>query len=110
MENGSIASIAYFSNGNKDVSKEYIEIYSGGTVVQNEDFKTLDIYDGRQKQSWKQTQDKGHRAEISAFCHALREGNPCPIPFEEIHNTTLATFLVLESIVQNGKLLSTQTT
>lgn len=109
MENGSIASIAYFSNGNKDVSKEYIEIYSGGTVVQNEDFKKLDVYDGRKKKSWKQTQDKGHRAEISAFCHALREGNPCPIPFEEIHNTTLATFLVLESIVQNGKILSTQT-
>jgi predicted dehydrogenase/threonine dehydrogenase-like Zn-dependent dehydrogenase len=44
FENGSIASISYFSNGNKLLNKEFIEVFSGGTIVQIDDFKIAKNY------------------------------------------------------------------
>ncbi|MBL7924703.1 MAG: Gfo/Idh/MocA family oxidoreductase [Bacteroidia bacterium] len=102
FENGSIASIAYFSNGNKDVSKEYLEVYNGGLIAQLDDFKELKISGSRIKKKYSGNQDKGHRAEIDAFIHSIEEGKAAPIAFDELYNSTLSTFLVLESIAQNG--------
>ncbi|CAN5570919.1 bi-domain-containing oxidoreductase [soil metagenome] len=102
FENGSIATLSYFSNGNKEVSKEYLEVFAGGFVAQLDDFKELSIL-GKQKIKIKGTQDKGHKAEVKAFMDAIRKGDSCPIPFDEIYNATLSTFQVLESIALNGQ-------
>ena len=103
MENGSIAGIAYFSNGNKDVSKEILEVYNGGLVAKIDDFKELEIFGPSGNKKLKSNQDKGHKAEIEAFINCLKDGKDSPIPFESIYNSTSATFKVIESIAQNGK-------
>ncbi|WP_428236158.1 bi-domain-containing oxidoreductase [Gracilimonas sp.] len=105
MENGSIATINYFSNGNKNLEKEFIEIYSGGTVAQIDDFKELNIYGKKKDRVKYRGQDKGHKNEIELFLKAIREGKPTPIPFEESYESSLATCKVIESITSNKKVL-----
>ncbi len=99
MENGSIASIAYFSNGNKDLPKEYIEVFNGGLVGIIEDFKELRLLGPKGTRKEKGVMDKGHKAEVDAFIRSVNEGTPCPIPFDEIYNTTDYTFKAIESII-----------
>jgi len=96
--NGSVASINYFSNGNKDVSKEFIEVYCGGTIAQIDDFRSISIYSKSKKQIKYKSQDKGHTSEMQQFAESISSGNPCPITFEDTYLSTLATFKVLESI------------
>jgi predicted dehydrogenase/threonine dehydrogenase-like Zn-dependent dehydrogenase len=104
MENGSIASINYFANGNKSVTKEYIEVFSGGTVAQIDDFKTLKIF-GKKTKKYKYTQDKGHADGVQAFLKSIKDSKVCPIPFEESYLSMLATFKVNQSIVENRKII-----
>lgn len=44
FKNGSTATMNYFSNGNKAISKEYIEVFCDGTVALLEDFRCLKIF------------------------------------------------------------------
>jgi polar amino acid transport system substrate-binding protein len=104
FSNGSIAQIGYFSNGNKSVNKEQIEVFGGGLVVRINDFREL-IISGKSERKISASQDKGHPAEIKAFCDAIKNGKATPISFDEIYNTTLATFKVVESIKSNGSLI-----
>lgn len=96
---GSIGNIQYLANGDKSLSKERIEIFCGGTVAILDDFHTLELIKNGKKHSTRSLlhQDKGHRAAWQAFLNAIRSGIP-PIPYDQIINTTLATFLALESL------------
>ena len=102
FENGSIANICYFANGSKMVSKEHLEVYSSGMVAVINDYKEMSIF-GKSEKKFTSSQDKGHTAEVKAFCDAIKNGKPTPISFNEIYTSMLATFKVLESIAQNGK-------
>lgn len=99
--NGSIASISYFSNGQKDLSKERLEVFSGGSVAVIDDFKAITTY-GKKVVEKSGKQDKGHSTEIELFLNSIRDGKPSPIPYEEIHHTMLVTFKVIESIALSG--------
>jgi polar amino acid transport system substrate-binding protein len=101
FKNGSIATIAYFSNGNKSVPKEYLEVYSQGWVAILDDFRELTLY-GKKKTVEKSNQDKGHKNQVLQFIRSIETGQPSPIPFDEIYHSTLATFKVLESVKLNG--------
>jgi polar amino acid transport system substrate-binding protein len=99
MENGSVASINYFANGNKSVAKEYIEVFCGGTIAQIFDFKTLKVF-GKSKNTYKyKGQDKGHAAGVQGFLKSINKGDENPIPFEESYVSSLATLKVNESIM-----------
>lgn len=102
MENGSIATISYFSNGSKELSKEYLEIFSNGQSIIIDDFKNMTIYGKSTKTMNLSNQDKGHKEEVKVFLDAIKKGQNCPIPFNETHNAMLATFKVEESIAKNG--------
>jgi len=104
MENGSIASINYFANGNKEVPKENIEVFCGGTVAQIDDFKVLKIFGKRSKTIKYKGQDKGHAAGVQAFLNSIKDGKDCPIPFSESYLSMLATFKVNQSILENRKI------
>jgi polar amino acid transport system substrate-binding protein len=105
MKNGSIASINYFSNGNSSVAKEYIEVFSGGTIAQVDDFRRLKVF-GKEIRKKKYTgQDKGHATCVQTFLNSVKEGKPSPIPFEESYLSMLATFKVNQSIAENRKVL-----
>jgi predicted dehydrogenase/threonine dehydrogenase-like Zn-dependent dehydrogenase len=102
FNNGSIANISYFSNGNKEVNKERIEVFASGTVYIVDDYKTIQIF-GKSSKTINLTQDKGHAAELAAFTNAIKKGDSSPISFKEICHTTDTTFKVLESITLNGE-------
>jgi predicted dehydrogenase/threonine dehydrogenase-like Zn-dependent dehydrogenase len=104
MQNGSTASVNYFSNGNKQVSKEYIEIFCAGKVAVINDFKELILYGDKIKKT-KYKQDKGHGACVQTFLKAIKEGKPCPVPFEESWLSMLVTFKVNQSILENRKIV-----
>lgn len=98
FSNGSIANISYFSNGSKQLPKEYIEIFSGGSVIVIEDFNEMRIYSEKIKKIKFKKQDKGHKEEINNFINSIKDGKPAPISFEDCYHSTYATFKVIESI------------
>lgn len=97
-ENGSTANITYFASGNKQMPKEYIEMFSGGTSMVMNDFRELTVYgkNGKKKEKLS-NQDKGFTAEFEAFRDSVKSGKQA-VSFESIFNTTYATFKILESI------------
>jgi polar amino acid transport system substrate-binding protein len=103
FENGSIGNISYFSNGNKNLEKEYLEIFGAGQVITIHDFKEMEIYGSNKKTDSLSKQDKGHKQEVSSFLNALEQGKLCPVSFEEIYHSMLCTFKVEESIALGGK-------
>lgn len=98
FENGSIASISYFSNGSKKLSKEYLEVFCGEQSIVIDDFKSIDILSTGKKKSKNSPQDKGHAKEVALFIKAIKEGKQLPISFQECYNSTKATFDVLDKI------------
>ena len=97
---GSLGSISYVANGDRSVPKERVEIFGGGRVAILDDFRRLQIARLGRKQIFRSRlrKDKGHRAEWTAFKKALEYSTALPIPLEELVGTSLATFLLLESI------------
>ena len=99
FENGSTASISYFSNGNKSVPKERLEVFAAGSVAIVEDFKEMSVYGSRNFRDKLRKQDKGHTAEIERFLSAIKQGQPTPIPFDEIYHVMEVTFKINESLL-----------
>jgi predicted dehydrogenase/threonine dehydrogenase-like Zn-dependent dehydrogenase len=104
FENGSIAGISYFSNGNKKVSKEYLEIFCSGQTVIIHDFKTMDIYGKSVSKMKLLTQDKGHKKELSLFFDSIKNGDQSPICFDDIYHSTAVTFSIIESLQTNRRI------
>ncbi|MBP6533011.1 MAG: bi-domain-containing oxidoreductase [Bacteroidia bacterium] len=102
--NGSIANISYFSNGQKELLKERLEVFAGGVVAIIDDFKSVVTY-GKTVSEKSGKQDKGHAKEVELFINSIRDGKNAPIPFDEIYHSMLVTFKVLESISLNGELV-----
>jgi predicted dehydrogenase/threonine dehydrogenase-like Zn-dependent dehydrogenase len=98
MENGSIASVNYYSNGNKKVSKEYIEVYSAGTIAKIDDFKTLELKGLRSIKKKYKGQDKGHATCVRTYLNSIQQGYNCPVPFIQSYLSMKATFAVNKSI------------
>lgn len=101
FENGSVASISYFSNGSKKLNKEYLEVFCGEQTIVIDDFKTMDILGTGKKNIKNASQDKGHAKEVELFLKAVKTGEQLPISFQECYNSTKATFEVLDKI--NGQ-------
>jgi polar amino acid transport system substrate-binding protein len=102
--NGSVAGITYFSNGNKQLPKEYLEVFQSGNVAVLDDFRELTLL-GRNAAKEKGVQDKGHKAEVKAFLESVRRGEAAPIPADALFNATAATFAILESIATKGQVV-----
>lgn len=109
FENGSIASISYFSNGNPSISKERIEVFNGGVTGILDDFMDLRLHTGEKNKHFRSKQDKGHRQLLRCWSGCLTNGNASPIPFDEIHNSTLATILANESLKSTGDTIALST-
>jgi predicted dehydrogenase/threonine dehydrogenase-like Zn-dependent dehydrogenase len=98
FQNGSIASISYFSNGSDRLLKEQIEVFAEGQVAIIDDFKKMTLYGKSRSKTSLPRQDKGHAEEIKGFINAITLGQPCPIPFEQSFLSSLATHAVLDAI------------
>jgi predicted dehydrogenase len=101
FQNGSIGTISYLANGDKSLAKERIEVFAHGATAIVVDFKELTIYSrGKKKKKKLISQDKGQKEEIKQFIEAIITGKRYDglIPFEEIYNTSLVTFKIIESL------------
>tara|TARA_Y100000739_G_C20143560_1_gene255586 strand:- start:134 stop:508 length:375 start_codon:yes stop_codon:yes gene_type:complete len=101
-ENGTNAVINYFSNGNKGYSKERLEVYSQERTLVMDNWRTLKGFGFRGLTSTKWAQNKGHFNQFQELLSQQEAGGNPIIPFDEIVNTTLASFAAIESL-KEGK-------
>lgn len=95
---GSTGAIVYSSLGDAAVTKEYIEIFAAGVVVQLDDYCSLAVTRDGKRKSQKSAQDKGQTALVAAFMRAAKNGEEPPIPLVELEAVTRATFAIEESL------------
>lgn len=89
---GSIGTVHYLANGSKKFSKERLEIFASGRILQLDNFRTLKGYDwpGFKKMNLLR-QDKGQKNCAAAFVKAIRDGEGGPIPVEELFEVSRVT-------------------
>ena len=104
FENGSSGVVAYYANGSKSMTKEYVEVFSAGQSAILNDFKELKIYRKGKPQKIKiLNQNKGQKEMVKAFVNGLLKDGRATIAFEEIVAVTKASFKVLESLKLKGQ-------
>jgi len=104
FENGSSGVVAYYANGSKSMTKEYVEVFSAGLSATLNDFKELKIYDkGKPRKEKLYNQNKGQKEMVEAFVNGLLTDGKAPISFEDIISVTKASFKVLESVKRGGE-------
>lgn len=104
-KNGCNAVINYFSNGNKGYSKERVEVYSKERTLIMDNWRKLKGYGFKSFSSSSSKQDKGHFNQFKALIEQHKLGLEPIIPFDEIVNTTRASFAAIESL-KEGKWIS----
>lgn len=96
-ENGSISSIGYLAGGDRAFSKERIEVLGDGMMAVIDDFRTVELSEKNRIRRIKTPQGKGIAEELDAFANGIATGK-WPIPWEELHRTTLTTFGAVMSL------------
>ena len=101
-ENGSTGVINYFSNGSKKYSKERVEVYSLGRTLIMDNFRKTTGYGFKGFSHLKTKMDKGHNEQFRLLTERIANGGPSLIPFDEIINTTRASFAAIKSLKTNS--------
>lgn len=94
----SVANIMYLANGDISYPKERIEIFCQNSIAIIDDFKRLTLVRGGEQKIQKGTQDKGHQKQIELWLQSLEGNTPIPVPFIESVNSSIATFMIHESL------------
>jgi predicted dehydrogenase len=95
---GSLATVTYLANGDRSLSKEWLEVFCGGKVAVLDDFTKLSLTEDGRTTTRSAAQDKGHRKAWQAFAAALKAGGPPPIPYEQLFGGTRATLAAVQSL------------
>lgn len=98
--NGSIGTVTYLANGNKNFAKERAEVFGAGKIGVLDDFRSLELVseDKRQMIRSRLKQDKGHQAAWQAFKTTIISGGNAPIPYEELMAVHKACYAAVQSI------------
>ncbi|NJP07884.1 MAG: Gfo/Idh/MocA family oxidoreductase [Chloroflexaceae bacterium] len=102
--NGSLAHLTYVANGDRNLGKEYLEVSGGGLSARLDDYRRLQIHHGRthiERQAWLR-QDKGHRATWQALVRTLTQGEPVPMTFASVHQSTAVTLAAQRSLLSGA--------
>lgn len=99
-ENGTNAVINYFANGSKGYSKERIEVYSQERTLVMDNWRKLKAYGFKGKHNTSSKQDKGHYNQFNELIEQQIKGGSPITPFDEIVNTTKASFAAIQSLKQ----------
>ncbi len=95
---GSFGTIHYLANGHRSISKERLEVFCAGRVIQLDNFRRMTAVgwkNFRRMNLWQQ--DKGHVGEVKAFLDAIETGKTSPISFEELAEVTQVSFDVMRA-------------
>ena len=96
-KDGSIATIEYFSIGNKDVSKEYLEINFDEKMIVMDDYKKLTGYGIKLNPITTKISAKGHLEELARLHETLNGANASwPISLDSMVETTNITFEIAQ--------------
>ena len=96
--NGSNAVINYFANGSKSYSKERVEVFSQERTLVMDNWRRLVGYGFKGFSKARSGQDKGHFNQFEALLKQQKNGGSPIIPFDEIVNTTRASFAAIKSL------------
>jgi predicted dehydrogenase len=89
---GSMGILHYLTSGHRRFPKERIEVFSGGRVLQLDNFRRLRAMGWPSGSGlWHWRQDKGHRACIQTFMSAVRDGASPAIPPGELFEVARVT-------------------
>jgi predicted dehydrogenase/threonine dehydrogenase-like Zn-dependent dehydrogenase len=106
-ENGSLGVINYFSNGHKSYAKERVEVYYQSKNLILDNFRRLDGFgfkSGLSSKILKTKQDKGHFTQFKLINDQWLNNSSPIIPFDEIINTTEASFAAIDSLLANSSI------
>jgi predicted dehydrogenase len=107
FEDGSTGTVHYLANGSKSFPKERVEVFSEERIAVLQNFKTLQTYGWKDFKGMRlSTQDKGHNAEIAAFIDRVTNGGDLLIPWQELEEVTLATFIAMERAQEPARSLT----
>ncbi|MCI5066090.1 bi-domain-containing oxidoreductase [bacterium] len=100
FKDGSVGSLNYFANGHKAIPKERIELFTGGKVLQLENFRVLTGHgfpNFRKMRLWKQ--DKGQQKQAEAVLAVFRrEKEFRETSFGDPFQSMETTFAVAEAL------------
>ena len=97
---GSMATISYVTDGSSRFPKETLDVTGDGRNGRLDNFQRVTVWSakGKSGRRVRAGQDKGQRAQLERFVHAVRSGSPMPIPLESLVATTRATLAVETSL------------
>lgn len=103
--NGSIGSVTYLANGNKNFAKERVEVFSAGRIGVLDDFRTLELVteSGRRVIRSRFGQNKGHQAAWKAFTQAILTNGKPPIPYDQLMSVHKACYAAVKSLANGGE-------
>lgn len=103
---GSMGTVHYMANGSKQYPKERVVLFNQGRVLVLDNFRVLRGYGwpGLKKKRLRR-QDKGHQAELQAFLERVVQGGDWLIPWVELKEVTLASFVAVEQAAEMGGVL-----
>lgn len=103
---GSIGTVTYLANGNKNYAKERVEVFTSGRIAILNDFRALELVTENRKKVVHSAlrQDKGHTNAWHGFLSALKNGGLPPIPYDQLTSTSLASFAALESLRSGNRI------
>jgi len=97
FDDGSLGTVHYFANGSARYPKERVEVFSEGRIIAMDNFRIIKGYQWpglrNERLLW---QNKGHKEELEAFSNQIAHGGGALIPWRELEEVTLATFLAVE--------------
>ena len=97
FSDGSSFQLIYSAEGDFAFPKESFRVFGGGVVAECENFMKLSIFQKR-KQTVKKFASKGHAEEMVAWLAFLKGQAAHPMPYEQVRQSTMLTFAVLDSI------------
>jgi predicted dehydrogenase/threonine dehydrogenase-like Zn-dependent dehydrogenase len=102
FEDGSFGSIHYLANGGSVFPKERVEVFCDNAVLKMDNYRLLEGYGWQGFNKMKLfKQDKGQKACVKAFLDAIREGQPSPIPYNELIESSRVSIEIAESLRQS---------
>ncbi len=96
FSDGSLATIAYLSNGSTAYSRERIEVHCDNKTAVLTDFKRLALADGKSVKRFSNwiAADFGHQAQSKAFLRAVSDNSPTLIDTKGYLESSCTTILV----------------
>jgi predicted dehydrogenase len=97
---GSVATIAYQTRGDRRYPKELLQVTGGGQVARLLNFQRAELWRGGRRHPSRSRVgvDKGQKQEVDAFVRAVAQARPMPIPLASLLATTRATFAAGSSL------------